>query len=91
MYALEPDLLGCRNHDAANVLGNRTSAQDIGRGAHILDTAVGTRTDNGLVDRDMTALGNGMRIAGQMRPGHARLDLGSVDLDDLLILGIRIG
>ena len=91
MHALLEDPLRGRDHDAAYALGHATPAQHGRRRAHVLDAAVGARADDRLVDGDVAALLHRVRVAGEVRPGNARLDVSGVDLVDMHVLGIRVG
>ena len=88
--ALKIDLLSRRDHDRAHAVCDMAAFQDRGCDTHVLDAAIGARTDHSLLNLDMAKLINGLGIFRQMRAGNGRAQSGQIDLVSLLIFGIRV-
>ena len=78
--ALTVNLLRCRDDDATNITMNLMTLQHSGGLTHIFDAAVSARADNGLLDNDITSLGCGTRVRGQVRESNCRNDILRVDV-----------
>ena len=90
---LEINLLGSGDHDDTEPVSHLAAVQNIRCDTHILDPAVGTGTDDYLIDLDIALcvnLVNGLCILGKMRKCNGGTKLCKIDLDHLIILCIRI-
>ena len=64
---LNPDALGCRNHDAANVRIDLAPLEDFGGDAQVGEPSVGAASDHDLIDRYVPDLIYGTGVFWKVR------------------------
>ena len=91
MHGVLIDLLASGNDDTAHI-GMYFMAFQYGSGdAQVFEASIGTRTDDDLIDFDITKGPDSFGIARQMRKGDDGLYLGQIDGDDTAVGCIGIG
>ena len=76
------NILRSGQNDAADTVMYLTTLQDLRRGPHITDTAIGAGADDHLIDHNPLHVPDQFRVAGQIRHGDSGIQRTEVNVHD---------